>query len=413
LFLLHISFFGAILERLKSFLITAIFILVLFIPFQKCSAQSPVPADAKLEKLKTGLKQAEGPVWIDSVGLLFSNIQANTICRYAPADSSLTTWMYPSDSSNGMTLDRQGRLILTQMAKRRVARREANGTITPLASTYNGKKFNSPNDIIVKSDGTIFFTDPDYNTPNGQAKELGFTGIYRVDTNGNVKLLDKTFTEPNGICLSLDETKLYVDDSPKQTIYVFDVISNDSIANKRQFYKLNISSYSVVDGMKFDSAGNIYCASPIGILVISPAGTILDTIVMSENPSNCAWGDADRKTLYITTFSSLYRIRLASTSTTGVSQKNPLQPQSMMLYPNYPNPFNPATQVRYSLPHGMNITLSVYDVLGRPITTLFNGFENTGLHELQWNADQYAAGIYFLRLQTDNAIQTQKMLLLK
>jgi len=385
---------------------------ILFIPIQSSNAQSPVPATAKLEKLKTGLTQAEGPVWIDSIGLLFSNIQANKICLFSPADSSLTTWLYPSDSSNGMTLDRQGRLILTQMEKRCVSRREFDGTITPLASTYNSKKFNSPNDIVVKSDGTIFFTDPDYNVPSGQSKELGFTGIYRIDTTGNVKLLDKTFSEPNGICFSRDEKKLYVDDSPKESIYVFDVVSDDSIANKQLFYHLNINSYSVFDGMKIDSAGNIYCASPIGILVISPAGTILDTIVMSENPSNCAWGDADRKTLYITTFGSLYRIRLAS-STTDVLPQHNQSPQSIELYQNYPNPFNPSTQIRYTLPKETYTKLEVYDSLGQRVAVLVDGMETAGLHEVQWNGNPFAAGVYFLRLHAGNSIKTQKMLLVK
>ncbi len=296
-----------------------------------------------------------------------------------------------------MTLDRQGRLILTQMEKRRVSRREFNGTITPLASTYNGKKFNSPNDIVVKSDGTIFFTDPDYNIPFGQSTELGYNGIYRIDTVGNVKLLDKTFSKPNGICFSPDEKKLYVDDSPKESIYVFDVINDDSIANKQLFYHLNITSNNVFDGMKIDSAGNIYCASPLGICVVSPAGKILDTIVMSENPSNCAWGDADRKTLYITTLSSLYRIRLAS-NTTGIVNQNSLSAQSIELYRNYPNPFNPTTQIRYSLPYGTSITLAVYDVLGQRVAVLAEKFETAGVHEIQWNGDRFAAGTYFLCL---------------
>ena len=130
-------------------------------------------------------------------------------------DSSLKVYMHPSDSSNGLTLDLQGRLILTQMLSRRVARQELNGDITPLASTYNGKKFNSPNDVVVKSDGSIFFTDPDFNIPVNQKKELTFQGIYRISPSGTLSLLDSSLNKPNGICFSLDEKKLYVDESAK------------------------------------------------------------------------------------------------------------------------------------------------------------------------------------------------------
>ena len=140
------------------------------------AAQSPIPPGAKLEKIAVGLLQPEGPIWVDSLGLLFSDIAGNKIYRFSPSDSSLTTFLNPSDSSNGMTLDLQGRLILTQMGLRRVSRRETDGTITPLVSTYNGKRFNSPNDVVVKSDSSIYFTDPDFNIPPGQSAELKLRG---------------------------------------------------------------------------------------------------------------------------------------------------------------------------------------------------------------------------------------------
>ncbi len=160
----------------KIIFVQLILICFILFSFGDLLAQSPVPAGAKLEKLAYGYKQPEGPVWIDSLGLLFSDIRANKIYRWSPTDSLVTPYLEPSDSSNGLTLDLQGRLILTQMAKRRVSRQESNGNITPLASTYNGKKFNSPNDLVVKSDGSIFFTDPDFNTPTGQIKDMGFKG---------------------------------------------------------------------------------------------------------------------------------------------------------------------------------------------------------------------------------------------
>ncbi len=230
------------------------------------AAQSLIPPGAKLEKIATGILQPEGPIWIDTLGLLFSDIAGNKIYRFSPADSSLSVFLNPSDSSNGMTLDLQGRLILTQMGLRRVSRRDANGTITPLASTYKGKKFNSPNDVVVKSDSSIYFTDPDFNIPKGENAELSFKGIFRISPSGALTLLDSTLDKPNGICFSLDESKLYVNESAQAKIYVWDV-AGDSITNKRLFFQIPATGY--VDGMKIDPKGNIYCSGPNGVWIVS------------------------------------------------------------------------------------------------------------------------------------------------
>jgi len=389
-------------------------------------AQSPVPESAKLEKLATGFKQPEGPVWIDSMGLLFSDIKANKIYRWSPSDSSLTTYLYPSDSSNGLTLDLHGRLILTQMAKRRIARQETDGTIIPLASTYNGKKFNSPNDLVVKSDGSIFFTDPDFNTPWGQKKEIGFKGVFKISPDNIIKVLDSTtFDKPNGICFSPDESKLYVNESPLGKIYIWDVVNDSTIANKKLLYTIPLGGYA--DGMKVDPDGNIYCTGPSGVWIISPAGVCLDTILM-ENPSNCAWGDADRKSLYITAGKSLYRIRLAGTS--DVKDQGFLPAGRFELYNNYPNPFNPATRITYIIPpflsayqgerkkKGSFVLLKIYDILGREIVTLVDGTKSPGTHTVEWNGknsagQQVGSGVYYYRFKASQYLETKKMLLIK
>jgi gluconolactonase len=384
--------------------------------FSGIMAQSPVPVGAKLEKLVSGLKQPEGPVWIDGLGLLFSDIQANKIYRWSPADS-LSVYLYPSDSSNGLTLDLQGRLVLTQMAKRRVARLESDSTIVPLASIYNGKKFNSPNDLVVKSDGSIFFTDPDFNIPAGQSSELNFQGIYRINPSGSISLLDRTLNKPNGICFSLDEKKLYVDESAKDSIYIWDVVNDSTLENKRPFYKIPVFGYA--DGMKIDPDGNLYCAGPSGIWIISPAGVCLDTIVMPINPSNCAWGDADRKTLYITAGNTgnnpanigLYRIRLASTS--DVKNQDFQPSRTFELYNNYPNPFNPSTTIRYQINKSGFTTMKIFNVLGGKVTTLVNENEQPGTYTVEWNTFSMPSGIYFCQLRSGNYTQTKKLLLMK
>ncbi|HTR81051.1 MAG TPA: SMP-30/gluconolactonase/LRE family protein [Bacteroidota bacterium] len=376
-------------------------------------SQSPVPAGAKLEKIAVGLLQPEGPVWVDSLGLLFSDIQGNEIYRWSPSDSALKTFMKPSDSSNGLTLDLQGRLILTQMELRRVSRRETDGTITPLVSTYMGKRFNSPNDVVVKSDGFLYFTDPDFNIPPGQKAELTIHGIYRLSPSGDLTVLDTTFDKPNGICFSPDEKKFYVNESHECKIYVWDV-TGDSIFNKKLFYSIpsNITGY--MDGMKADPAGNIYCTGPTGVWVISPEGALLDRILFpspDNSPSNCNWGDADRKTLYITSGKSLYRIRLAPT--TGVHDHGDLVPNSFKLYQNYPNPFNPATMISYEVPVNGKVSLAVYDLLGREVAELVNGVQKAGDHAVQWDAAHYSSGVYFCRLWANDFVKTEKIVLVK
>ena len=381
------------------------YLLLLFVSFIAL-AQSPVPSTAKLEKLATGFKQPEGPVWVDSLGILFSDIIGNKIYRWSPVDSTLTEYLKPSDSSNGLTLDVQGRLVLTQMAKRRVARREVDGTITPLASTYYGRKFNSPNDVVVKSDGSIYFTDPDFNTPLRQTKDMGFKGIFWISPTGTIKALDSTTflgysnpNEPNGICFSRDENKLYVNDSPLGKIYVWDVVNDSTILNKRLFYTIPLGGYA--DGMKFDSAGYLYCTGPTGIWVISPSGVCVDTILMpnNESPSNCNWGDADRKTLYITCKSSLYRIRLAST--TNVRDHSSLTPNTLILFENYPNPFNPATTISFQMPYRSQVSVKVYDIQGRRIDTLVDGILQSGYHRVQFHAQDISSGIYICYITAD------------
>ena len=371
-------------------------------------AQSPIPSDAKLEKVATGFQQPEGPVWKDGLGLLFSDIARSTIYLWSPADSSTSVYLHPSDSSNGLTLDLQGRLILTQMLDRRVSRQESDGSITPLVSTYNGKRFNCPNDVVVRSDGSIFFTDPDFNIPYGQQSELHFQGIYRLSPTGSLQLLDSTFDKPNGICFSPDEKKLYVNDSHKCIIDRWDVINDSTIANKQVLYTIPDSGYA--DGMKTDPQGNIYCAGPTGIWIVSPAGALLDRIPMTETPSNCNWGDADRKTLYITAGSSLYRIRVVAT---GISSPRSPKSGSYELRESYPNPCNPETTIDFHVARTSNVTLCVFDVIGRRVATLEAGTLKAGDCSRRWDTNDVSSGVYFCRLSAESYADTRKIVVLK
>jgi gluconolactonase len=371
-------------------------------------AQSPVPEGANLETIMTGLKFVEGPVWKDSVGLLFSDMNANTIYKWTP-DSGKSVFLFPSDTSNGLTYDLQGRLIMAQCGLRRVSRLNSDGTETSLASGYKGKRLNSPNDLAVKFDGAIFFTDPPFNIPTGKRQQLSFAGIYRISPSGALQLLDSTLALPDGICFSPDQTKLYVNDSQVRIIYVWDVVDDSLITNKRKF--ASIRPYGYADGMKTDSAGNLFCVGPMGVWVFSPAGTLLDTILVPGTTSNRNWGDADRKTLYITGGNSVYRIRL--TETTGIDKIDQSSVNSFGLNQNYPNPFNPSTTIEYSIGKAGFVNLKIYNVLGRKIKTLINTKEDAGNYAVRFDANHLNSGIYFYSIHSGNFVQYKKMLLLK
>lgn len=384
--------------------------LVVLLLASAASAQSPVPTDAKLEKIATGFSFVEGPLWKDGA-LLFSDISASKIYRWDPVTKSAAPFLDPSYNSNGLTLDAEGNLVFCQMGYRRVVRMDSNKNVTPLASTYDGKKFNSPNDLVVMSDGSIFFTDPDYNVPAGQKKELSFCGIYRISPSGDVQLLDSTLQEPNGICFSPDETKLYVNDSGKRIIYMWEVV-DDSIITGRRVFATMVTTSGNADGMKTDSIGNIFSAGPLGIWVFSPNGAVLDTILVPGQTTNCNWGDADRKTLYITAGNSVYRIRLASTPT-GIEGANRTPPQTFRLYSNYPNPFNTTTNVWFRIAKFGFVSLKVYNVLGQETETLVNEVRQPGSYTVRFDGGRLPSGIYFCRMSSSNFVGTEKMMLLK
>lgn len=270
--------------------------------------QTIMSSNAKLEKLSDGLKFTEGPVWHPLGFLLFSDIPANTIYKWT-TDSKISIYRRPAGNPNGNTFDREGRLI-TAEHNRRLVRTEKNGQITVLAERYQGKRLNSPNDVVVKSDGSIYFTDPPYGISK-EKEELGFYGIYRLKPDGTLTLLNKDMVRPNGLAFSPDEKKLYVSDSEKGHIRVFEVNSDGTLTNTRVFAELaGPKDKGVPDGMKVDIQGNIYCSGSEGVWVFSPTGQLLGKILVPEVVTNLAWGNKDYKTLYITAGQGVYRIRL-------------------------------------------------------------------------------------------------------
>ena len=262
------------------------------------NAEANALVDGPVETVAEGFQFTEGPVWTPAEGLLFSDIPADTIYR---ADESV--FRRPSDKSNGLTLDREGRLIACEHWNRRVTRTEPDGSITVLADAYEGKKFNSPNDVVVRSDGSIFFTDPPYGL-EGREAELDFSGVYIIRSEGEVELLTDAYSHPNGLAFSPDERMLYIGDSHHGFIDVYDVAEDGTLSNQRRFCDV-----PVPDGMKVDEDGRLWTTSSDGIQVFDPDGERVELIEFPHPPANCAFGDEDSKTLYVTARSGVYKVR--------------------------------------------------------------------------------------------------------
>lgn len=284
-----------------------------------------VPRDAQIEKVAGGFTFTEGPLWRPNNVLWFSDVIGNVVRQWAP-DGKVTEILRPGGydgnslpaggyiGPNGMTADKDGAVLLCQHGNRRIVRITPDMKVTTVVDKFEGKKFNSPNDLVFRSDGSLYFTDPPYGLPKGDddpMKELKFNGVYRL-ANGKLQLLVKDLTRPNGIAFSPDEKTLYVANSePKRFWMRYDVAANGSVSNGKVFADVSAEKETgIPDGMKVDSLGNVYAAGPGGLWVFSPDGKHLGTIKPPEQAINCAWGD-DGKTLYIAAITGLYRIKLA------------------------------------------------------------------------------------------------------
>src|SRR5579859_6137305 len=267
-----------------------------------------------LDQVATCFTFTEGPVWRGS-DLLFSDINNSRTVRYQPLPEgpAISTFRTPSGNANGLTLDHEGRLLACEHSGRRVSRIDARGKVETIADNFEGKRLNSPNDIVVRSDGAIFFTDPPYGLPyHTEGKELPYNGVYRVDRDGKINLLVDDFERPNGLAFSPDESHLYVDDSQLGHIRRFDVAADGSISGGRVWAELRAGpgEGGVPDGMKIDREGRVYCTGPAGVWIFEPGGRFIGRILTPEVPANLAWGDSDWSTLYITAHSSVYRLRM-------------------------------------------------------------------------------------------------------
>jgi gluconolactonase len=284
-----------------------------------------VPAVPVLEKIAGGFIFTEGPVWTPDGALLFSDPNANTIYRWTP-DGQVSVFRtksgyagvdvgdYGQPGSNGLTFDGEGRLTINQHGNRRVIRVEKTGALTVLAERYQGKRLNSPNDLVYRSDGTLFFTDPPFGLPKAfddPRKELPFSGVFSLK-DGNLRLVASDLEGPNGLAFSPDERYLYVGnwDSKKKVVMRYPVAADGTLGPGRVFFDMTSApGDDAIDGIKADVRGNLYVSGPGGLWILSPEGRHLGTLVGPEHPHNLAWGD-DGQTLYLTAQSGLYRISL-------------------------------------------------------------------------------------------------------
>jgi gluconolactonase len=275
-----------------------------------------VSHDAPLDLIANDLLFGEGPLWnTRSRAFYFVDIIGDTIWRWTPGRGR-EVFSRPSTKANGLTYDAQGRLLVAGWASRSIWRVEHDGSITTLASHYDGRKLNSPNDIVVRSDGAIYWTDSPGALFNvGMAgddvqQHLPFQGVFRLDADGKLHLAIEDCVYPNGLAFSPDERVLYVNDSRQYLIRAFDVQPDGSVTNARLFHKLEGTEEGIADGMKVDAEGNVYCSGPGGIHVLNPQGMRLGRLRIPGHVTNMGWGDDDWRSLYVTTRSSVYRTRV-------------------------------------------------------------------------------------------------------
>ncbi len=278
-----------------------------------------VSKNADLEKVADGFIFTEGPVWNHREGhLRFSDIPANRIHQWSPGDG-LSVYREPTQKSNGLTYDRQGRLIACEHLGRRVSRTEADGTVTAAASHHQGKKLNSPNDVVVKSDGSIYFTDPNYGIIEGRVgeaapQEQDALAVYRVSPDGSaVTRVTAELSKPNGLAFSPDESLLYIDDTEQGNIRVYDVLPDGLLANGRIFATVSGDGTGRPDGMKVDVEGNVYCTGPGGVHVLAPDGSLLGRLRIPATTANLAWGGDGWNTLFLTASDTVYSLKVNAT----------------------------------------------------------------------------------------------------
>ena len=274
--------------------------------------ESPEP-----ERLATGFQFTEGPLWHPDGYLLFVDIRTSRIYRLEPGGEP-ELFREDSGESNGMTFDLHGNLIVCEMINRRVTRREDDGSYTAIAESCNGQRISRPNDVIGRSDGSLYFTNPGRERLDPADVDMQFNSVHRINPDGSVDMLIPGFQYPNGLAFSPDESVLYVANTrPGQYILAFDLDDGGDVCGVRHFADMPSAADTngVPDGMKVDVEGRVYCTGPDGCWVFEPSGELIGIIRLPEYPANCGWGGPDNRTLYLTANTSVYSLRMTTAGT--------------------------------------------------------------------------------------------------
>lgn len=261
-------------------------------------------SNLKIERVATGYQFTEGPVWSTDGYLLFTDIPANKILKYTPGQG-VTVYREPSRNANGLTFDERGRLYVCETGERRVVRIDKKGAVEVLADKWEGKRLNQPNDVVVRRDGHVYFTDPAYGSAV-EGRDLDFYGVFHITPKGRLELIAQFKTRSNGLALSPDGKTLFVDNTEERNVRAWD-LDKQGAASGPRVVVTGVEGGG--DGMKVDEKGNFYVTGKY-VSIFSPEGKLLHNIELPETPANVAFGDADLQTLYITARTSLYRVRL-------------------------------------------------------------------------------------------------------
>lgn len=280
-------------------------IILISLPVSLVFGQQIIKEDAEPEGVTSGYQFTEGPIWHPDGYLLFSDIHANTIYRWSPGEEAVE-YLNPSGHSNGLTLDQNGKLLLAQHDGA-ISRLGEDGELSTVVDSYEGKRLNSPNDLTVKSDGSIYFTDPPYGVSD-EEKELDVNGVYRYSEDEGLQLLIEDFERPNGIVFSPDEEKIYVNDTSTNQIRVYRVNKDGTVESGEVFATMEGDEAGAADGMKVDVDGNLYTTGPGGLWIFSPEGELIQQVKMPSRITNLAWGSLKNSTLFLTSPEAVYKL---------------------------------------------------------------------------------------------------------
>lgn len=285
-------------------------VILVLLPLSLALGQQIIEEDTKPEEITSGYEFTEGPLWHNSGYLLFSDIPANIVYQWMPGEGAVE-YLNPSGHSNGLTFDQNGRLLLAQHDGA-ISRLTEGDELETVVDNYEGKRLNSPNDLVVKSDGSIYFTDPPYGVSDAE-QELDVNGVYRYSENGGLQLLVEDFNRPNGIVFSPDEDKLYVNDTSNNQIRVYRVNNDGTLSDEEIFATMEGDEAGAADGMKVDVEGNLYTTGPGGVWIFSPEGELIQQVKMPVRITNLAWGGSGDSTLFMTSPDAVYKIETTQT----------------------------------------------------------------------------------------------------